>query len=148
MTPSEVVQKMVDAWNTGDRAAFMGVASPDIRQDEGQDSERGGESSWAADWDTLHTAFPDGRLEIKTSIEAGDRLAVEATFSGTHSGPGLSFPELGAPDLQPTGKTVNVLCAAFYRVDGDLILLENIYGFVPPLLMQLDVKAGVETAAP
>lgn len=147
MTPSEVVQKMVDAWNTGDRAAFMGSASPDIKQDEGQDSERGGEAGWAADFDTFHTAFPDGRLEIKTLIEAGDRLAMEATFRGTHSGPGLSFPELGAADLQPTGKTVDVLCGIFYRVEGDLILVENIYGFVPPLAMQLGLAAGAETAA-
>lgn len=148
MTPSEVVQKMVVAWNTGDRASFMGVASPDVRQDVGQDSERGGENAWAADWDSLHSAFPDCRLEVKSSVEAGDRLAVEATFSGTHTGPGLSFPEVGAADIQPTGKTVNVLCAAFYRTEGDLILRENIYGFMPPLLAQLGITAGAEAAAP
>lgn len=145
MTASEVVRKMVDAWNSGDRAAFMGTASPDIRQDEGQESERGGESAWAGDWDVLHTAFPDSRLEIKTSVEAGNRLALEATFRGTHTGPGLSFPEVGAPDLQPTGKRVNVLCGVFYRVEGDRILSENIYGFLPPLLMQLGVTAGAQT---
>ena len=35
----------------------------------------------------LHTAFPDLRVKIEDAVAEGDRVAVRASWSGTHRGP-------------------------------------------------------------
>jgi predicted ester cyclase len=58
-------------------------------------------------------AFPDGRHTIVRAIETGDEVAVEGTWSGTHTG-ALATP---AGDVPPTGRTVTMSFALF--VSGD-----------------------------
>jgi hypothetical protein len=36
-------------------------------------------------------AFPDGKLVLKSAIEAGNKVAVEGAYTGTHTGP-LTVP--------------------------------------------------------
>lgn len=148
MTPSEVVRKMVDAWNAGDRAAYMGTASPDITQDQGQYSARSGESAWATNFDLLHEAFPDCRIEPATMAEQGNQIAGEAWVTGTHTGM-LRFPE-GFPigEIAPTGKSFRVLVAVVSRVENDHIVSQNTYGWLGPLLQQLGVKVRYEAGTP
>ena len=42
----------------------------------------------------LHTAFPDLRVKIEDMVAEGDRVAVRASWSGTHRGP---LPMIPAP---------------------------------------------------
>lgn len=148
MTPGEVVAKMADALNSGDRAAYMGTASPDITEDEGQYSARSGETAWAGDYDLLREAFPDIHLEARTLVEQGDLVAGEVVMTGTHSGV-LRFPE-GFPirEIAPTGKTVSVQYAAIARVVNDHIVSESTYGYLGPLLQQLGVRVNYEVGTP
>jgi ketosteroid isomerase-like protein len=148
MTSLEVVRKMMDAFSSGDRAAYLATASPDIRQDEGQFSARSGEDAWAGDYDLLHEAFPDVCLEPKTIAEQGDLVAGEIMVTGTHTGQ-LRFPE-GFPigEIAPTGKSVSVLMGYVARVENGHIVMENTYGWLGPLLHQLSVSVKYEVGAP
>jgi predicted ester cyclase len=59
---------------------------------EGPDGFRHFSRMWA-------DAFPDGRVEIDSLIEAGDRVVVEFVGRGTHTGPLVS--RMG--EIPPTG---------------------------------------------
>jgi steroid delta-isomerase-like uncharacterized protein len=59
----------------------------------------------------LWIAFPQGRFALQEVAAAGDRVAARSIFSGTNLGP--------FGDVPPTGKSVSVSFADFYRLsDG------------------------------
>jgi predicted ester cyclase len=61
----------------------------------------------------FRTAFPDGRHTILRALESGDGVALEGTWTGTHTGV-LATPQ---GDVPPTGLTVQMPFALF--VTGD-----------------------------
>jgi predicted ester cyclase len=68
-------------------------------------------------------AFPDARLEIVRSIEAGPLAAAEGMLIGTHTGT-LRTPEGEVP---PTGRGVEICWMAMYEIRGDEIDSEHLY---------------------
>ena len=62
----------------------------------------------------FQSAFPSYRIEPIEMVAEGNKLALYATFHGTHSGPGMP--------LAPTGKTVAVPFVMIYIVEGDQIV--------------------------
>jgi len=46
--------------------------------------------------ETLSVAFPDAKHEIRAVVESGDQVAVEAKWTGTHTGP-LASPQGEVP---------------------------------------------------
>lgn len=47
--PGEVVAKMVEAWNAGDKATYMACASPEVKLDENQGGfGRSHDAAWPA----------------------------------------------------------------------------------------------------
>ena len=64
----------------------------------------------------LHAAFPDIRIRIDDAIAEADRVAVRATWTGTHRG---VFPLLPIP---ATNRTVSCTGMVFWRVcDGKIV---------------------------
>jgi steroid delta-isomerase-like uncharacterized protein len=63
----------------------------------------------------LHQAFPDMRIAIEDIIAEGDRVAVRASWTGTHRG---SLPML---DLAPTNRSFVLKGMVFWRISGDRI---------------------------
>lgn len=63
----------------------------------------------------LHGAFPDLRVRIDDIVAEGDRVAVRATWTGTHRG---EFPFLRIP---PTNRSVVFTGMVLWRIDGDKI---------------------------
>src|SRR4051794_28173315 len=61
----------------------------------------------------FRAAFPDGRHTIVRTVESGGEVAVEGTWTGTHTGV-LATP---AGDAPPTGRAVHMTFALF--VSGD-----------------------------
>jgi predicted ester cyclase len=136
------VKKHIDAWNAGDKAAYMSVISPDLVQDEGRPSERHGEEGWAQDWQVFKSAFPDNRIEILSGVEQGDRYACLYRMTGTQTGPLV----LGSPvsDVAPTGRPIDLTFSAMYRVKDGLIASENLFGGIESILPQLGLTAKWE----
>lgn len=78
-------------------------------------------------------AFPDGRHEILSSVEAGDTIAVEGRFSGTHTGLITS----AAGDVPPTGNSVQIALAAVFRFTDGRMRSEHVYTDQLSLFKQL-----------
>lgn len=75
----------------------------------------------AAEWAEFSRGFagamPDGRHTVTGVVQDGDRLAIEGTWTGTHTGP-LQTP---AGEVPPTGRTVTMpFCAVGTQRDGRL----------------------------
>jgi steroid delta-isomerase-like uncharacterized protein len=63
----------------------------------------------------LHRAFPDLRVRIDDIIAEGDRVAVRATWTGSHRGP---LPMLSVP---PTNRAFEFTGMVFWRIrDGQI----------------------------
>ena len=64
----------------------------------------------------LHTAFPDLRIKIEDILAEGDRVAVRASWTGTHRG---SLPMMPVP---VTNRTVSFTGMVLWRIrDGKLV---------------------------
>lgn len=84
---------------------------------------------------TFVRAFPDVRLTIRNQVEAGDWVALEVSFEGTHEGtlegPGGAIP---ATNRRVTGKG-----AEFIRIEEGKVVEEHLYFDQLDFLTQLGV---------
>jgi predicted ester cyclase len=80
-------------------------------------------------------AIPDGRFTIKSAVESGDTIAVEGVYTGTHTGP-LRGPQ---GELPPTGRSVNLEYADFFRARGDKFEYHRVYFDQADFMAQLGV---------
>ena len=75
-------------------------------------------------WTREKNAFPDSNVEMVRSIEQGDIVAGEWTWSGTHQGP-FALPD--GTEVPATGKRVEVAGAEIVRFTGDKVAEHNLY---------------------
>ena len=74
--------------------------------------------------ETFKRAMPDARAMIEFTADAGETVAVEGRFIGTHTGPLATDDGDGAP----TGATVDLRFADFSRVrDGKIVAYHTYY---------------------
>jgi predicted ester cyclase len=71
----------------------------------------------------FRTAMPDARIEGRIFVEQGDVVAVEGTYSGTHTGP-LASPQGTIP---PTGKRMVLPFVDLFRVRNGKIAEHRVY---------------------
>jgi steroid delta-isomerase-like uncharacterized protein len=63
----------------------------------------------------LHRAFPDLRIKIEDIVAEGDRVAVRATWTGTHRGPLPMVP------IPATNRAFTITGMVFWRIrDGKI----------------------------
>jgi ketosteroid isomerase-like protein len=68
--------------------------------------------------------MPDARAIVEHTVEAGETVAVEGRFTGTHTGP-LATDE---GDVDPTGAAVDLRFADVSRVrDGKIVAYHTYY---------------------
>jgi ketosteroid isomerase-like protein len=103
-----------------------------IHHDPAQGEMRGA-ASWRAYGETFKAAAPDARLELKIATEAGDRIAVEGTFSGTFTGP-LQTPQGEAP---PTGNAFAIDYVDVFEAKGGQFSAQRVYYDQIAMLTQL-----------
>jgi steroid delta-isomerase-like uncharacterized protein len=75
-------------------------------------------------WTNEKASFPDSSVEMTRSIEEGDIVAGEWTWSATNTGP-LTLPD--GTELPATGKHVEVAGAEVVRFQGDKVVEHNLY---------------------
>lgn len=78
-------------------------------------------------------AFPDAKGEVKNAVAAGDQVAIELTYQGTHSGP-LPTPQGKIP---ATRKVVEVPAAAVFTLRDGKIRSHRLYFDMATLTRQL-----------
>jgi steroid delta-isomerase-like uncharacterized protein len=79
-------------------------------------------------------AFPDGRNELVNSVESADRIAIEAKFTGTNTGPMGNTP--------PTGKRVEWPFAVVFDLENGKAKAHRGYGDQVSLMTQLGLMPG------
>lgn len=120
MTPREVIEKAVEAWNSNDRGTWMKFCSPGSEA-----TDESGQETWAGQmWETLHEAFPDSRFQLQQTIEEGEYIAFVNRFTGTHTGTYRTSDRSLAPtgELAPTGKHFEFEHGEFGHVRGDKVI--------------------------
>jgi predicted ester cyclase len=75
-------------------------------------------------WTNEKAAFPDSNVEMVRSVEQGDMVAGEWTWSATNTG-ALSMPD--GTEIPATGKHVEVNGAEVLRFDGDKVVEHILY---------------------
>lgn len=137
MTPEEVVRRSLETWNSDDKAGHRATYADDAvlkefatgREIEGGDAIIDVHFAW-------REAFPGIRGEMENLIAAGDQVAYETTWKGTHTG------DLATPDGQtipPTGKSVELPASLVVTVRGDQIVEQHHYFNLVTMLTQLGV---------
>jgi steroid delta-isomerase-like uncharacterized protein len=118
MNALEVTQRQVDAWNRHDADALIALYAEGATYHSPRFDHPLKGKALADFLKSVLTAFPDFRLEVISSGDAGGGLV--ATQHGTHTGPFMD----GTP---PTGRTVACPGASFAQVERDKIQSEHIY---------------------
>lgn len=88
-----------------------------------------GRETWLRGFKTMGEAFPDFHVDVDDIVAAGDRVALRAHITGTHSG---EFQGIAA-----TGRRVCYVSHEFYRVADGAVAEEWICSDTASLFAQL-----------
>ena len=110
-------------YSKGDIEAFVDTYTDDavLRSPDGVYE---GKAALLEYWTQDKTAFPDGNVEMIRSLEGGDIVMAEWTWSGTHRGP-FNLPD--GTEVPPTGKRVEAAGAEVVRFRDGLVVEHNLY---------------------
>ena len=126
----------------GDWQAAAEIFSPDLETIEPGAGTMRGLEAFQGYLQVFRAAFPDGRLVLKAAVEAGDTIAVEGSFTGTHNGP-LAGP---AGTIPPTGRKLDLPYADFFRIRNGRIVSHHVYYDQVGFLTQLGLMSGPASA--
>lgn len=132
----DLVRRFAEATNAADWESLAGLVAEDF---ERHSAATAGPPVTSRDafvqlQESFLVSFPDQQVEIRQIVAEGDRVAILATYSGTHTGP------MG--DIPPTGKSVEAPFLAIFRIEAgriaelwvewDNLLMLNQLGLFPP----------------
>jgi predicted ester cyclase len=138
----EIGQRFVDAFNGHDEGqirelnAENGVieAPGDVRL-EGRDATTEYAMAWLR-------AFPDARITVNNELVAGDWVAQEFTFTGTHEDTLMS----PAGEIPATHKKLDGRGVQVFRVEGDTVVDTRLYFDQVQVMTQLGLMPEPATA--
>jgi predicted ester cyclase len=138
----DLIRSLYDAWNRRDLDAQADATAPGGRITvvgtgdvfEGPEGTRRYAESWAG-------GFPDGQITVDNVIAEGDRIVVEFTGRGTHTG----TLETSMGSIAPTGRSVTIkLCDVLELVDGK-IMTQRSYFDTGSIMAQLGLLGEQST---
>jgi steroid delta-isomerase-like uncharacterized protein len=121
---AEVLGRFYEEFGAGDIDAALSACADDLEiVDPGMGQVRG-RDRFREYLETFKRAMPDARAIVEHTVEAGETVAVEGRFTGTHTGP-LATDE---GDVDPTGAAVDLRFADVSRVrDGKIVAYHTYY---------------------
>ena len=131
MSPKEVAQGALDAWNNRDFDRMRDLMHPEYTYTGPDGREQKGPEAGMAVAHMFADAFPDGRVEILNTKEAGDTAVVEFVGRGTHGGDLMG--------IAPTGRPVNIPICEVLEVRDGKIYREREYMDMATMMAQLGV---------
>ena len=138
----DFIRSLYDAWNRRDLDAQADATAPGGRITvvgtgdvfEGPEGTRRYAESWAG-------GFPDGQVTVDNVVADGDRIVVEFTGRGTHTG----TLETSMGPIAPTGRSVTIkLCDVLELVDGK-IMTQRSYFDTGSIMAQLGLLGEQST---
>jgi steroid delta-isomerase-like uncharacterized protein len=144
MTPQEVANKWVDAFNKKDLKALMALYAENcVNAQPHLPVPLKGKAATAEDLGGFFKAFPDMEMKVLAIVASGDTAAMEWTITGTQTG-AMTGP-MGT--IPATNKRVTVTGAEFTRHDAQgLIVDERGYFDMASFMMQLGLMQPPQTA--
>ncbi len=139
-----LVRSLYDGWNNRDFDVLADATAPDgtITFMGSGEVLRGPEGSrvysemWAS-------GFPDGQVTVDTIVADGDRVVVEFTGRGTHTGTFVT--SMG--EIPPTGKSVTLKLCDVVEVANGKIRAQRSYLDTGSMMAQLGVTSGQTATA-
>jgi predicted ester cyclase len=138
----QVANEATEAFNAHDERRIRETYAPNvITEAPGGVRSEGPEAStdYAMVW---LRAFPDARITIKNQIVAGDWIAEEFTFEGTHKEP-LAGP---GGEIPATGKSITGHGVQISRIENGKIAENRLYFDQVEVLTQLGLMPEPATA--
>jgi predicted ester cyclase len=139
-----LIRSLYDAWNAQNFEAGADAMAPD-----GTITLMGtGETFTGPDGarkfgKMLATGFPDGTITVDTVVSEGDRVVVEYTCRGTHTGP----VETSTGVIQPTGKSVTLKVCDVDELKDGKVTAQRTYLDTGSMMAQLGLmREQTETA--
>lgn len=134
-SPGDRVVRIYKDWAAGNFDQALDACAEDLEVIDPGTGRVYGRKRFAHYLATFKRAMPDGRVIIEHVVDAGDTVAVEARFTGTHTGP-LATDHREVP---PTGAAVDLRFADIFRLrDGKIVSYHTYYDQLG-LLSQLGV---------
>ena len=120
---SELNDEAAALYSKGDIGAFVDTYAENavLRSPDGVFE---GKAALRDYWTQEKASFPDSNVEMTRSIEQGDVVAGEWTWTATNTGP-LTLPD--GTEIPATGKRVEVNGAEVLRFDGDKVVEHVLY---------------------
>ena len=139
-----LVRSLYDAWNARDFDVMADAMAPDATITfmgsgevlTGPPGSRTYNEMWAA-------GFPDGRVTVDTIVADGDRVVVELTGRGTHTG--TLVTSMG--EIPPTGKSVTLKLCDVVEVENGMITSQRSYLDTGNMMAQLGLTSGQSATA-
>ena len=133
----KIAREQIDAFNSGDWELMRGKFTSDSRYDElGTERKLEGPEKIVELFKGWKSAFPDVVGTVTSSVASGNKVALEVTWKGTHTGP-LTMAEGTIPAW---GKRQETPAAIFYAFDGNKIKASRQYFDSLTLLKQIGAQ--------
>jgi steroid delta-isomerase-like uncharacterized protein len=133
----KIAREQVDGFNKGDWERVRAGLASDSRYDElGTERKIDGPEKIVELLKGWRQAFPDAVGTVTSAVASGDKVALEVTWNGTHTGP-LST---AAGTIQASGKHQETPAAIFYTFAGDKIKESRQYFDSMTLLKQIGAQ--------
>lgn len=126
-----LMRSAIEALNRRDFDACVALMTPDFAINlAGAPAQMRGPQAWRKNVEIFFSAFADGRIHVEDMFAAGDKVAVRAVLTGTHTGEFLG--------RQPTGKRVKYDSNELYRIADGKIAEEWICSDTLTLMTQIE----------
>jgi steroid delta-isomerase-like uncharacterized protein len=133
----KIAREQVEAFNNGDWELLRGTLASNSRYDElGTQRKIEGPDQIIELFKGWKAAFPDGAGTVTSVVSSGNRVALEVTWKGTHTGP-LTTVEGTIP---ASGKRQETPAAIVFTFEGDKIQESRHYFDSLTLLKQIGVQ--------
>jgi steroid delta-isomerase-like uncharacterized protein len=127
-----VVRRLFDVWNNKKTGDIDQLLTSDCRHHDPSSPEMGsGPQNYKKLIALYTTAFPDVRLTIEDIVDAGNKVAVRWSCTGTHQGP--------LNDITPTRKKIQITGTSTFLLDDEKIAEEWVNWDALGMLQQLGV---------
>jgi steroid delta-isomerase-like uncharacterized protein len=134
----EIAREYLEAWNSRDFDRGAALVADDAEIIDFDGSVGRGPAGAREQSETYATAFPDGKIEIKRILAAGDTAVAEVVGRGTHDGP--------FGDVPATHKTVELPFCDVLTIRDGKIVRDRQYGDTATMLQQLGLMPEMARA--
>ncbi len=86
-----------DVINAGSIDVIDDVVAPDFVDNDPAPDQGPGVDGFKQFWTTMHSAFPDFRVEVDAMVADEDSVAIAYRATGTHQGDFVGFAATGSP---------------------------------------------------